>query len=153
MGRCVPSHPTRGSGERRKLPQRDESPARNAFWSILKATKRSLLQLYAMIWIRQTCFTSHLGARPRFGVISNCPNVETPMYFPLHPFSGFCLKATDGQILTKRCFQCRVVYSNLLELLRRTQVGFQTRLQRRRSQTEKHTSQTELEAVLSCLRD
>ena len=58
MGGVSPLQPTRGSGERRELPQRgpgrspgvrDGAPVENGFWRFLKATERSFLYLYDKI--------------------------------------------------------------------------------------------------------
>ena len=45
-GGVSPPQPTRGSGERRELPQRGPGLSENGFWRILKATERSFLYLY-----------------------------------------------------------------------------------------------------------
>ena len=60
-GGVSPPQPTRGSGERHKLPQWGPGHSENGFWRILKATERSFLYLYDLydkIWGEQFALTS-----------------------------------------------------------------------------------------------
>ena len=104
-----PLQPTRGSGERRELPQRGpgQSPAENGFWRILKATERSFLYL----WWQKSEGTICTCVIPTPNSGGTCPRV-LPRSMPMRPpaqsrmresknndsFNESCVRRLDDEI-------------------------------------------------------